>query len=325
MSLPPSVTAVIPVYNSEATLPALVEGVSSALGSVSERWEIILVNDASRDGSWAVMERLMGKHPNLVIVDLARNYGQHAALLCGVRMARGEVVVTLDDDLQHPPEEIPALLDALEGGVDVVYGRARQDEHQAYRRVGSRVVRLALSLTVGPDVARNASAFRAFRTRLRDAFADFRGPYVSLDVLLSWGSRGSRVVTVSHHPLQRGRSNYTLRRLVHHAMDVITGFSTVPLQIASLLGLGATVFGVGVLIYVVGRYIIEGGSVPGFPFLASIISIFAGVQLLTLGVFGQYLGRIHQRALERPAYVVRTHQDPDATPPATPRTPGSPP
>lgn len=306
----PSLSAVVPVYNSEGTLPALVDELARVLPDLAQRWEVILVNDGSRDGSWTVLEELAARHPEVKAVDLARNFGQHAALLCGVRQASGDLVVTLDDDLQHPPDEIPRLVEALASNVDVVYGRAHQDEHEFWRRLGSRAVRWALGVTVGHTVAREASAFRLFRTRVRDAFADFRGPYVSLDVLLSWGSRGSRVVEVEHHARAQGRSNYTLRRLVGHAMDVITGFSSLPLQLASLLGLAATLFGVGVLIYVVGRYFIEGGSVPGFPFLASIISIFAGVQLLTLGVFGQYLGRIHQRALERPAYVVRDSSRP---------------
>ncbi|GMV08151.1 MAG: glycosyl transferase [Gemmatimonadota bacterium] len=314
----PSLSAVVPVYNSEGTLPALVDELARVLPDVAHRWEVILVNDGSRDGSRAVLESLAAGRPQVRVVDLARNFGQHAALLCGVRRATGELVVTLDDDLQHPPEEIPRLLEALGPDVDVVYGRATQDEHEIWRRLGSRVVRWALSVTVGHTVAREASAFRLFRTRVRDAFADFRGPYVSLDVLLSWGSRGSQVVEVAHHARARGRSNYTLRRLVGHALDVITGFSSLPLQLASLLGLAATLFGGGVLVYVVGRYFIEGGSVPGFPFLASIIAIFAGVQLLTLGVFGQYLGRIHQRALERPAYVVR--EDSGPTPPSAPPT-----
>jgi undecaprenyl-phosphate 4-deoxy-4-formamido-L-arabinose transferase len=321
----PSLSAVVPVYNSEGTLLALVDELARVLPGIARRWEVILVNDGSQDGSWTVLESLAARHPEVKVVDLSRNFGQHAALLCGVRRASGELVVTLDDDLQHPPEEIPCLLKALTADVDVVYGRACQDQHEVWRRLGSGAVRWALSVTVGQAVAREASAFRLFRTRVRDAFSDFRGPYVSLDVLLSWGSRGSRVVEVAHHARAQGRSNYTLRHLVGHALDVITGFSSLPLQLASLLGLAATLFGVGVLIYVVGRYFIEGGGVPGFPFLASIISIFAGVQLLTLGVFGQYLGRIHQRALERPAYVVRdSGASGDASPEATPRAPNSP-
>jgi len=301
----PSLSALVPVYNSESTLPRLVDELSGVLEQVAERWEIILVNDGSRDRSWEVLQRLAAERPGLVVVDLAHNFGQHAAILCGIRRARMELVVTLDDDLQHPPAEIPKLLAALADDVDVVYGRARQEEREPWRRMGSSAVRWALGVTVGHTLAREASAFRLFRRRVRDAFVDFRGPHVSVDVLLSWGSRGSKLVETAHRAREVGRSNYSFCRLASHAMDIITGYSSLPLQVASLLGLAATVFGVGVLIWVVGRYLIEGGSVPGFPFLAATIAIFSGVQLIALGVFGQYLGRIHQRSLDRPAFVVR--------------------
>lgn len=298
-------SVVVPVYNSAATVPALAERLRSALPGVAERWEVILVNDGSRDGSWPAIQALAASDDRFRGIDLARNSGQHAALLCGVRRASGTLVATLDDDLQHPPEEIARLLEALTPDVDLVYGRAGRDEHDLWRILGSRIIRGALGMTAGAAVARNASAFRLFRTSLRDGFRDYVGPHVSLDVLLSWSARGTTVAEVEHHPRRVGKSTYTLVKLLRLALDIITGFSAAPLQFASLLGLAFTFFGATVLVYVVGRYLLEGGSVPGFPFLAATIAIFSGVQLLTLGIFGQYLGRIHQRSLDRPAYVVR--------------------
>ncbi|MDP2958844.1 MAG: glycosyltransferase family 2 protein [Longimicrobiales bacterium] len=311
-------SVIVPVFNSAATLEALHARLSDTLPRLATSWEIILVNDGSRDGSWEAIQELARRDSRIRGIDLSRNSGQHAALLCGVRRAAGNLVVTLDDDLQHPPEEIAKLLAGLSGDVDLVYGRAHREEHDLWRTVGSRVIRWALGFTAGAAIGREASAFRLFRTELRNGFKDFVGPHVSLDVLLSWSARASAVVPVEHRRREAGTSTYTLRKLLRLAMDIITGYSVAPLQFASILGLAFTGFGLGVLVYVVGRYFIEGGSVPGFPFLAATIAIFSGVQLLTLGIFGQYLGRIHQRSLDRPAYVVREES-------STPRSSGSPP
>jgi glycosyltransferase involved in cell wall biosynthesis len=302
-----SCSAVVPVYKGAATLSALCDRLLPALRGVADRVEIVLVNDASPDDSWSVIQALARKHPEVRGIDLTRNFGQHAALLCGIRAATGAVIVTLDDDLQNPPEEIPRLLDALVDRVDVVYGSPVEQAQDLWRRVGSGLIRRTLRLAMGVESARRASPFRAFRTELRDGFADFASPYVSIDVLLSWSTTRFTAIDVQHDARADGLSNYTLRKLVKHAWDMVTGFSTAPLQLASFTGFVFTGFGFLILVYVVGRYLLE-GSVPGFPFLASIISIFSGVQLFTLGIMGQYLGRVHQRALSRPPYVVREQE-----------------
>jgi undecaprenyl-phosphate 4-deoxy-4-formamido-L-arabinose transferase len=249
---------------------------------------------------------LAGLDPRVRGLDLARNYGQHNALLAGVRAARQPIVVTLDDDLQNPPEEIPKLLARLDEGADVVYGQPVQRQHGFWRNFGTRLTRAALRGAVGIELAQKVSAFRAFRTSLRDAFADFQGPYVTLDVLLTWGTGRFEAIPVAHDERAEGRSTYTFRKLASQALSMLTGFSTRPLRIATLVGLATMVFGIGVLAYVVVRYIVEGfASVPGFPFLASAIAIFSGAQLLALGVIGEYLARMHIRLMDRPAYAVR--------------------
>ncbi len=168
------------------------------------------------------------------------------------------------------------------------------------------MTKLALQVTLGVEVAQKVSAFRAFRTQVREGFARYEGPYASLDVLLSWGTNRFGDVPVRHEARQAGASNYTFRKLAVHAINVVTGFSILPLQLASLMGFGFTLFGLLVLIYVLGRYFLEGGSVAGFPFLASVIAIFSGAQLLTLGIFGEYLARMHFRLMHKPTYVVRS-------------------
>jgi len=234
-----------------------------------------------------------------------RNYGQHNALLCGVRAARFDRVVTMDDDLQHPPDEIPALLAKLDEGYDVVYGTPIHQQHSLWRKLASYFTRLALQSAMGVENARQVSAFRAFRTQIRTAFERYQSPFVILDVLLAWGTTRFTSLPVHHDPRQSGVSNYTFRMLLIHAINMVTGFTVLPLQLASLMGFGFAVFGILVLFYVIGRYLIQGGSVPGFPFLASIVAIFSGVQLFALGIIGEYLARMHFRIMEKPTYVIR--------------------
>jgi glycosyltransferase involved in cell wall biosynthesis len=233
---------------------------------------------------------------------LMRNYGQHNATLCGVRAARYEVVITMDDDLQHPPEEIHTLLEKLEEGYDVVYGAPRRLPKGLLRNWMTRTIKTLLARVMGVPSVRNISAFRAFRTSLRDAFAGFRSPTMTIDVLLSWGTNRFTSVQVDIEPSDRP-SNYNFRALVRAAMLILTGFSTAPLRIASWIGFVMTLFGLGVFVYVMVIYF-AAGSLPGFPFLASIISIFGGTQLFTLGIFGEYLARMFDRIMDRPAYVI---------------------
>lgn len=304
------VTVVIPVYNSQDSLPPLIKRLAAALPGFCAAYEVILVNDASRDNSWRVIEDLAATHDWVHGINLMRNYGQHNALLCGIRSARYELVITMDDDLQHPPEKLPQLIEKLDEGHDVVYGTPEYEQHSFLRNLASQVTKLALQSAMGVDTARRVSALRVFRTKVRDAFVEFSGPYVSIDVLLTWGTTRFAAITVPHEARTIGVSNYTLRKLVTHALNMMTGFSVLPLQLASLMGFALAAFSVLVLIWVIGRYLIEGTPVAGFPFLASIVGIFSGAQLLALGVIGEYLARMHFRIMDKPSYVVRETSDP---------------
>ena len=297
-----SVSVVIPVYNSQETLRTLVARLDEAL---SGDYELVLVNDGSSDDSWREIQALSRDDEHIRGLDLARNFGQHNALLAGIRAARNDVVVTLDDDLQNPPEEVPRLLAELDSGLDLVYGTPRRSGHGFIRNLGTELTKRALVPVIGKEAARNVSAFRAFRTELRDGFSSFGGPHVSIDALLAWTTTRVGAVPVEHRGREAGRSSYTVRRLVGYALTMLTAFSTRPLRLASLLGLASTLFGVVVLGFVVVRYLLEGVAAPGFAFLASIIAIFSGAQLLTLGVIGEYLARMHERSMSKPSYVVR--------------------
>ncbi len=304
-----NVSVVVPVYNSEASLPELVQRLESILKSVADEFELILVNDGSSDQSWHAVQDLASRQEWVRGIDLMRNYGQHNALLCGIRAARYEVIVTMDDDLQHPPEEVPLLLRELEEGFDVIYGAPQERKHRFWRNILSFFLKVVLRFSMGIKIAGSTSAFRAFRSEVREAFADFNNPYVSIDVLLSWGTTRFGSVPVRHEDRASGASNYTLSKLFSLAFNIITGYSVLPLRLASLLGMFFTLFGLGVFCYILGRYFIEGGSVPGFPFLGSVIAIFFGALFFVIGIIGEYLARIHFRTMEKPPYVVRSRAD----------------
>lgn len=307
------ISFVIPVYRSAESLPELHRRITTVFADAAQPIELVFVEDCGGDGSWSVIEHLAATEPNIRGFRMSRNYGQHNALLCGIREARGEIIVTLDDDLQHPPEEIPKLIAKLEEDYDVVYGPPEREQHGFLRDLASQITKLALEGAMGAGNARHVSALRVFRTRLREAFAEYRSPTVNIDVLLTWATTRFSAVKVRHEERKFGQSGYTPGKLVRHALNMMTGFSTRPLQLASLIGFGFALFGLAILAYVLIRWLLQGSAVPGFAFLASMIAIFSGAQLMALGVIGEYLARMHFRTMERPPYVVgwRTPERPE--------------
>ncbi len=298
-------SVVIPVYNSETILPELLARLGQVLPTLFDRFEVILVNDGSRDGSWEIIRGQAAAHDWVRGLNLMRNYGQHNAVLAGIRAARGKVIVTMDDDLQHPPEEIPNLLACLNTGFDVVYGRAAIKQETAWRKISSNLARLILQNAMGVRNASDGSSFRAFRAPIRDAFADYSSPNVCLDVLLTWGTTRFGAVTVRHNPRRTGRSNYNLLKLVIMALDLTTGFSTWPLRVASFIGFAVTLLGLVLFVLVLGEYLITKSNVSIYRFLTAVVAIFSGAQLFTLGIIGEYLARMHLRLMARPPYTIR--------------------
>ena len=298
-----NISVVIPVYNGQHTVGQLVERLGKVLPGISDSYETILVCDGSPDESWKLIEQLAVRHAWVRGIELMRNYGQHNALLCGVRAARYEVIVTMDDDLQHPPEEIPVLLGKLAEGYDVVFGVPKKMPHSWWRNVTSTITKEVVGYVMGQSAIRDISSYRAFRTHIRAAFADYRGPDLLLDVLLTWGTNRFGTVPVDEAPRTVGVSNYNLTRLIKMALTLLTGYTTLPLRFASIVGFLFTLLGLFVLIYVLVTYFFL-GSTPGFSFLASTIIIFSGVQLFALGIIGEYLARIFDRSYGRPTYQV---------------------
>lgn len=302
--LPSGLSVVIPCYNSAGSLEELVARLAEVLPACAERYEVILVNDDSPDDTWRRITELSRRHSWVRGIGLMRNYGQHNGTLCGIRAARYDVTVTMNDDLQHPPSEIPALLNKMAEGYDLVWGAPAQRAHSLHRAFFSWLIRFAVALAARQRTVHDLSAFRVFRTSLRQAFAQYRNPQLLVDILLGWGTTRIASIRVRHDRRRHGRSNYGLLRLTRIALLVVTGYTTLPLRFASLLGFAFVVFGMGVLAHVLSVYFLQ-GSLPGFPFLASTIAIFGGLQLFTLGIIGEYLARMFNRSLDRPTYVVK--------------------
>ena len=296
---------IIPVFNSQDTITSLCDDLEKVFKKINFDYEIILINDGSTDNSYSVMENVKVNNEKIKIINLLRNFGQHNALLCGIRLAQKNFIITMDDDLQHPADEIPNLIKKLDEGFDVVYGYPKEQKHNFFRTLASKLTKATLKRTMGVKSAKYVSPFRIFRKSICIAFNDFKGSFTSVDVLLSWGTNSFSEVLIKHETRKHGKSNYTVKKLLIHAINMLTGFTTIPLQIASFIGFTFSIFGILVLAYVIIRFMLIGSPVPGFPFIASIISIFSGAQLLSIGIIGEYLARIHSRVMDKPQYIIR--------------------
>ena len=253
----PTISVIIPVYNSEKSLPDLLVALTDELPKITSAFEIIMINDGSKDNSWEVINTLITNFKHISAINLMRNFGQHNALLCGIRQANYDLVVTLDDDLQHDPAFISVLIGKLNEGYEVVYGAPLAERHGVWRDFASVITKATLSTVMNAKSARHVSAFRIFYTYLRDAFANYQGPSVSLDVLLTWGTSKFGYVEVPHRKREIGKSNYNFRKLVVHALNLLTGFSTIPLRLATGVGFLFLFFGLIILFYVLIRFLIQ--------------------------------------------------------------------
>jgi glycosyltransferase involved in cell wall biosynthesis len=307
-------SVVVPVYNSATTLDRLLNRLSETLEAITQSYEIILIDDGSRDDSWEVIQALRltyGDH--LVSSQLMRNYGQHNALMCGLRIARGEYVVTMDDDLQNPPEEIPRLLAHIKKhGLDLVYGCPSSRTHAAWRNLGSTIVwhfyRTVFHNPVTP------TPFRIMHHHLAESAMFYDLNFTYLDGLLAWCTSRIGGVEVGHHARAQGTSGYSLGKLLVLALNLYTNFSLIPLQVVSGLGFVTAATGFAVGIYYLLQFLASSIAVPGYASTIIAILILGGAQLVALGVLGEYLGRLHLNVNRKPQYVIRHLERPGIRP-----------
>jgi undecaprenyl-phosphate 4-deoxy-4-formamido-L-arabinose transferase len=301
---PPRVSVVVPVFNSEATLEPLVERLRGALASRYDL-EVVLVNDGSADGSADACRRLAGRYPWVRFVGLSRNFGEHTAVMAGLRYATGDCAVVIDDDFQNPPEEVAALVEKLREGYDVVFSRYAAKHHSAFRNFGSWLNNAVASVLLDKDRGLYLSSFKAINRFLIDELRRYDGPYPYVDGLILRVTRNVGVQDTAHRPRAQGRSNYTLTRLVRLWLNMFTSFSILPLRVASLLGLAFALAGL-VLAVVFALERLANPDLPvGWASLAVIVLVVAGVQLFALGMIGEYLGRLYLKDNGRPMFVAR--------------------
>jgi len=298
------ISVVIPVFNEAATLADLHQRLSRTLKDVGRPAEIIFVDDGSTDRSAEVLKALHAQDAAVRVVRFNRNYGQHAAVFAGMERARGDVVVTLDADLQNPPEEIPALLRRLDDGFDVVGGARVQRQDSWFRRTASRLVNRTTSAIVGVRMTDYGCMLRAYRRSVVEQIVACQEISRFIPALANTFARAVAEVPVEHAPRQAGRSKYGLLRLLRLNMDLMTGFSLLPIQAVSLAGVVVATLGLGFALFLGLRRLLVGPEVEGLFTLFAILFFFVGLQILALGLIGEYVGRIYQEVRRRPRYVV---------------------
>ncbi len=290
-----SISVVIPVFRSGPTIGALHDRLARVLDSVSSDWELILVDDASNDGTFGCMLELRRRDPRVKLVRFARNMGQHHATLCGIKRSSGDVVVTLDDDLQNPPEEIPAFIAKLDEGYDLVIGRIReQKKHSAWRNFSSAFMQWLASVILDKPRDLSLSSYRAMTRRAADALGTHRGVQTYLPALFFGLIPHDRIanVDVAHDERRHGTSTYTLRKLLKLSSYLLINHSNMPLRLASALGLLTSLVSVafaGVLAF---DALLYGTSVKGWTSLAVLTTLVGGCVLMCLGIVGEYVGRL---------------------------------
>jgi glycosyltransferase involved in cell wall biosynthesis len=300
------VSVVIPVYRSATSLRTLVERLLRVLEQTGSSHEIVMVEDSGGDGSWDVLRQLQAEEPDrIVAVELMRNVGQHNALMCGFRCARGEFIVTIDDDLQNPPEEIPKLLEAIRTrNLDLVYGAYASKKHSLWRNAGSALVNAFYRVVFKSDVT--ISSFRAMRRPLLESIFPYDLNFTFVDGLLAWNTQRIGQVEVEHRHRASGYSGYKAGKLIQLAFNLFTNFSLLPLRLVSWLGLALSCVGFFLALY----YLIESLrgqiGVPGYASIIVAILVVGGAQLMSLGIMGEYLGRLHLNVNRKPQYTVRT-------------------
>lgn len=302
----PYLSVVIPVFNEEENLLELHARLVTTLDQAGYSWEVIYTDDGSRDRSWELLERLYEQDPERVrLVRFNRNFGQHMAVFAGFERVRGKVVATLDADLQNPPEELPKLVAKLEEGYDVVGGWRQSRQDSVLRKLPSYIVNRITSRVVGVDLKDYGCMLRAYRREVVEAMNACQETSSFIPALANTFARDVIEIPVEHSERQAGASKYSLMRLIRLNFDLMTGFSVLPIQLVSLLGSLVALVGLAFGLFLFARRLIVGPEVEGVFTLFAILFVFVGLQILGVGLIGEYVGRIYREVRQRPRYIIR--------------------
>lgn len=302
-------SVVVPVYRSANTLPELVQRISLILKEVGESFEIIMIDDCGGDDSWSVLQSLRKDNPVLRIIRLTKNFGQHNAIMCGFNNCRGKYVITIDDDLQNPPEEIPKLIEKIKDGYDIVYGVFDSKKHSFFRNFGSNIIQVIYKKTFG--LSNNLTSYRILRREIVDCIVKYDKNFTFLDGLIAWYTKNIATVEVAHAPRQEGRSGYSLRKLLSLSMNLFTNFTVIPLRISAITGILFSIIGLTIGLYMMAKYFFLGIPVMGYTSLILSITILSGIQLFMIGIIGEYVGKILLNINDKPQYAIRELIDTD--------------
>lgn len=302
----PLISVVSPVYMAEKILPVLCERLNSVLTQMTDRFEIILVCDGSPDNSWSVMKELVQKYPQLNVVNLSRNFGQHYAITAGMDLARGDWTVVMDCDLQDRPEDIPKLFGKLDDGYDMVVVRRINRQHKWWKRVTSQLFFKVFSMLSGFKLDGSVGSFRIMSRSVVDAYCSMRESYRMFAGLIEWVGFRTGFIDLQHSQRYEGESSYNLRRLISMAMDGMISFSNRPLHISIALGISLSLLSSAYGFYLLARYLMNPDSfgVSGWLTTVTINIFIGGLVLLNQGLIGIYLGRLYNQAKERPLYII---------------------
>lgn len=306
----PEYSVVIPVFNSQDIVLDTLRRTATFFESRQLAYEIIAVNDGSSDQSWDQLVRAAAENPRIVAIDLLRNSGQHNANLCGFRAARGQWLVTMDDDLQNPPEEIRHLIEKANEGFDLVIGRFHEKQHAGYRKLGSRVVRALNQRIFGQEPDLVLSNFRLIHRDVVDRVCAYRGPFPYIPGLcLRFSGRRANAM-VEHHPRRSGSSNYNWRRILTLVSTILFNYSSFPLRLVAGLGIFTAIASLLLGLYYLAAGLLGGARVPGWTTLVVMLAFFNGMTMLMLAMLGEYVVRIiNQLTIADPYFVRRVIRD----------------
>jgi len=301
-----NLSVIIPCYQSESTLHEVVSGIRDALEKFNNlEYEILMVLDGPTDGTRGIATKLENEFSECRVIELSRNFGQHAAIFAGIVFSKHEIILTMDDDGQHLPSEVPKLIEGLTAEIDLVYGVPQKDEHNFFRNFASKIFKVSLFQVLGIKNARDVSAFRVFRKSLLRNVDLQKISSGTIDVALHWSTTRIKTVKTIMGKRLAGKSNYTLRTLVRFAIQMIIGYSVKPLKFALSLGILGFLVSAALAIYYFIDYFRGNIEVAGFSTITILITTLSSIQLITLGIIGEYIANIHQKSIGKPMFNVR--------------------